>query len=56
VDRPYFDRCDVKIKDAFAALYLRLWNRADPAAAGVTVSGDPRVLQAWRDGVQVRWR
>jgi uncharacterized protein (TIGR03083 family) len=47
---------DCTLAGPAAALYLRLWNRADPAAAGVTVSGDPRVLQAWRDGVQVRWR
>jgi len=36
-------------------LYLTLWNRAEPAAAGVTVSGDETVLGAWRGGMRVTW-
>ena len=38
-----------------SGLYQLLWNRCDPAAAGVTVSGDARLAQSWRDGMQVRW-
>jgi uncharacterized protein (TIGR03083 family) len=38
-----------------SGLYLLLWNRADPDAAGITVSGDERVLRAWRDGMRVTW-
>jgi uncharacterized protein (TIGR03083 family) len=36
-------------------LYLLLWNRVDPAAAEVTVSGDEQVLRAWRDGTRLTW-
>jgi len=36
-------------------LYLTLWNRAEPAAAGVTVLGDDTVLGAWRRGMRVTW-
>jgi uncharacterized protein (TIGR03083 family) len=39
-----------------AGLYLLLWNRADPAAAGVTVSGDEAVLRAWSAGMRVTWQ
>jgi len=35
--------------------YLYLWNRADPARAGVTVTGDPGLLSAWQASVRVRW-
>jgi hypothetical protein len=38
-----------------SGLYLLLWNRCDPAAAGVTVSGDPAALQIWQDGTRVTW-
>ena len=38
-----------------SGLYQLLWNRCDPAAAGVTVSGDARLAQSWRDGMHVRW-
>jgi uncharacterized protein (TIGR03083 family) len=38
-----------------AALYQLLWNRADLDSPGVTVNGDQRVLQAWRNGARVRW-
>jgi uncharacterized protein (TIGR03083 family) len=39
-----------------AGLYLVLWNRAEPAASGVTVSGDKMVLTAWRGGMRVTWK
>jgi uncharacterized protein (TIGR03083 family) len=38
-----------------SGLYQLLWNRCDPAAAGVTVSGDARLARSWRDGMRVRW-
>lgn len=38
-----------------SGLYLYLWNRADAARAGVTVTGDPGLLSAWQASVQVRW-
>ncbi len=39
-----------------SGVYLFLWNRAgaDPAS-GVTVTGDPGVLTAWKSSVRVRW-
>ncbi len=36
-------------------LYLLLWNRAEPAAAGLSVSGDAGLLRAWHDGMRVTW-
>jgi uncharacterized protein (TIGR03083 family) len=38
-----------------SGLYLYLWNRADAARAGVTVTGDPRLLSAWQASVRVTW-
>jgi uncharacterized protein (TIGR03083 family) len=38
-----------------SGLYLFLWNRAGPAAAGVTVTGDPSLLASWQASVKVRW-
>ena len=38
-----------------SGLYLFLWNRADAAAAGVTVTGDPGLLASWQASVKVRW-
>ena len=38
-----------------SGVYLFLWNRSDAAAAGVTISGDPRFLDLWRSSVRVRW-
>ena len=38
-----------------SGLYLLLWNRADPAQAGVTITGDPAFLAAWQSSVRVRW-
>ena len=36
-------------------LYVFLWNRADAAAADVSVTGDPRLLTSWQASVKVRW-
>jgi uncharacterized protein (TIGR03083 family) len=38
-----------------SGLYLYVWNRADAARAGVTVTGDPGLLSAWQASVRVRW-
>jgi uncharacterized protein (TIGR03083 family) len=36
-------------------IYAYLWNRADMAAAAVTVTGDPATLDVWRSIVRVTW-
>jgi uncharacterized protein (TIGR03083 family) len=38
-----------------SGLYQLLWNRCDPAAAGVAVSGDGRLARSWREDMHVRW-
>jgi len=38
-----------------SGLYLYLWNRADAARAGVTITGDPALLSAWQASVRVTW-
>jgi uncharacterized protein (TIGR03083 family) len=39
-----------------SGVYLFLWNRAGPGtASGVTVTGDPSFLAAWKSSVRVRW-
>ena len=38
-----------------SGLYLYLWNRADAAEAGVTVTGNPSLLASWQASVKVRW-
>jgi MDMPI C-terminal domain len=38
-----------------AGVYLYLWNRADAARAGVTITGDPGLLSAWQASVRVTW-
>jgi uncharacterized protein (TIGR03083 family) len=46
---------DCTLTGPAAGLYLLLWNRADPAAASVAVSGDAGVLAAWQEGMRVTW-
>ncbi len=46
---------DCTLAGPAAGLYLLLWNRADPAAANVAVSGDASVLGAWQEGMRVTW-
>jgi uncharacterized protein (TIGR03083 family) len=46
---------DCTLTGPAAGLYLLLWNRADPDAARVTVSGDAGVLAAWQHGMRVTW-
>jgi uncharacterized protein (TIGR03083 family) len=38
-----------------ADIYAYLWNRCDAAAAAVTITGDPAVLDVWRSSVRVTW-
>ncbi|MGD0700162.1 MAG: maleylpyruvate isomerase N-terminal domain-containing protein [Trebonia sp.] len=38
-----------------AGIYAYLWNRSDAAAAAVTVTGDPAILDVWRSSVRVAW-
>ncbi len=37
------------------AVYLYLWNRADAAQAGITVTGNADLLACWPSSVRVRW-
>jgi uncharacterized protein (TIGR03083 family) len=46
---------DCTLAGPAAGLYLLVWNRADPAAAGVEVSGDAAVLAAWQAGMHLVW-
>jgi uncharacterized protein (TIGR03083 family) len=46
---------DCTLTGPATGLYLLLWNRAEPAAAAVQVSGDEAVLRAWHDGMRVTW-
>lgn len=46
---------DCTLAGPAAGLYLLLWNRADPATAGVKVRGEQDVLTAWRGGMRVTW-
>jgi uncharacterized protein (TIGR03083 family) len=38
-----------------AGIYAFLWNRSVAAAAAVTITGDPNVLDVWRSSVRVTW-
>jgi uncharacterized protein (TIGR03083 family) len=38
------------------AVYLYLWNRADAAQAGITITGNADLLACWQSSVRVRWR
>ena len=38
-----------------SGVYLFLWHRADAARAGVTVTGNPGLLECWQSSVRVRW-
>ncbi len=43
------------VSGAASNVYLYLWNRANAAQAGVTVTGDPGLLASWQASVRVRW-
>jgi uncharacterized protein (TIGR03083 family) len=47
---------DCTLAGPAAGVYLVLWNRADPGAVGVSISGDEAVLLAWRGGMRVTWQ
>ena len=46
---------DCTVSGPASGLYLFLWNRSDPATAGVTITGDPAFLTGWQSSVRVRW-
>jgi len=52
---PGNDAAGCTVTGPASGLYLYLWNRADAARAGVTVTGDPGLLSAWQASVRVRW-
>ncbi|MGO8730699.1 MAG: maleylpyruvate isomerase family mycothiol-dependent enzyme [Streptosporangiaceae bacterium] len=43
------------VSGAASGVYLYLWNRANAARAGVTITGDPSLLASWQASVRVRW-
>ncbi len=49
------DDADCTLTGPAAGLYLLLWNRADPVAAGVAVSGDASLLRLWQESVRITW-
>ena len=49
------ERAGCTVSGPASGLYLYLWNRADAAEAGVTVTGDPALLASWQASVKVRW-
>jgi uncharacterized protein (TIGR03083 family) len=46
---------DCLLSGPASGVYLFLWNRCSDADAGITVSGDPGILEAWNGGVRIRW-
>ena len=46
---------DCLLEGSAAGIYAYLWNRSDAAAAAVTITGDPAVLDVWRSSVRVAW-
>jgi len=38
-----------------SGVYLYLWHRADAARTGVSVTGNPGLLECWQSSVRVRW-
>jgi uncharacterized protein (TIGR03083 family) len=46
---------DCTVSGSASGLYLFLWNRADAAQVGITISGNPGVFALWQSGVRVRW-
>jgi uncharacterized protein (TIGR03083 family) len=48
-------RADCTVEGPAEWLYLLLWNRVEPDAAGIDVSGDSAIWRAWRDDMRVTW-
>jgi uncharacterized protein (TIGR03083 family) len=46
---------DCVLEGPASGLYTFLWNRCGSPQAGITVSGDPSVLNVWGSSVRVRW-
>ena len=49
------DGAGCTVSAAASSVYLYLWNRLDAGRAGVTVTGDDRLLASWQASVRVRW-
>jgi uncharacterized protein (TIGR03083 family) len=54
-DTDITDGAACTVRGPASGLYLYLWNRADAARVGVTITGDPGLLAAWQGSVRVRW-
>jgi uncharacterized protein (TIGR03083 family) len=46
---------DCTLEGTAAGLYAFLWNRADAARAGLTITGRQETLARWNTSVRVRW-
>ena len=46
---------DCTLEGTAAGLYAFLWNRADAARAGLTITGPQETLARWNSSVRVRW-
>ena len=46
---------DCTLEGTAAGLYAFLWNRADAARAGLTITGRQETLARWNSSVRVRW-
>jgi len=49
------DGADCVVSGPPSGVYLFLWNRAATSEAGIAVSGDASVLDAWRSSIRIRW-
>lgn len=54
-DRQDSAAADCTVTGPASGLYLLLWNRADPVAADVAVSGDAELLRSWPASRRVTW-
>jgi uncharacterized protein (TIGR03083 family) len=52
---PAGDAASCTVSGPASGVYLFLWHRADATRAGVTVTGNPDLLDCWHSGVRVRW-
>jgi uncharacterized protein (TIGR03083 family) len=46
---------DCTLSGCASGLYLALWNRSEPEAAGLAVGGEAAVVAAWQAGMKVGW-
>jgi uncharacterized protein (TIGR03083 family) len=55
-DAPVADHAaDCTVSGPASGVYLYLWNRLDAERAGVTIAGNPDILESWQSSVRVRW-